>query len=243
MIPAALDVPALHAALALFAEEPSTDTFRSLCGVSWSVAEAVGGVPTLELRQGLLATGLGAGMQDRELRRCIAQSVPGPAEFEPGDSWLASEGANTRATPEQREWLLGQGERQAGEIDHRRMPGVVRSTHDGVAMATTDTIAGFEIVSTLGLVSASAVRTRDIVSKVGSSVRDVVGGEHGTQTGLVEETLQQALLRVAGRASELGANAVTGVRIVSSDVFNGAAEFTVYGTAAVIKPVNAQGSP
>lgn len=234
MLPSRLDSAPIRAALAAFVAEPSPDGLKALGAVVWSVAESEGGIATLDIRRGLLATGMAAGLDESDARASIARTIPGPDEYSPGDAW-ASPGQGGDATPEQQEWLRAVASRSPGQVDHRAMPGVGRAGYSGLIVSTTDAIPGYEVVRVLGLVTASAVRTRDFVSKIGSSVRDVVGGEHGTQTGLVEETCDLATARLVERARQLGANAVVGVRYVSSDIFGGSAEFTAYGTAEVVE--------
>lgn len=176
------------------------------------------------------------------MRRCIARTIPGPDHYLAGDSW-ASAAQVSEATPEQQQWLMAVASGSSG-VDHREMPGVAPAGRQGAVVATadmivatTETIPGFRVARVIGLVSASAVRTRDFGAKIGSSVRDVVGGEHRTQTGLVEETFEQARARTVERARQLGANGIIGIRVVSSDIFGGSAEFTLCGTAVTLERI------
>jgi len=51
---------------------------------------------------------------------------------------------------------------------------------------------------------------------------------------MLAESREQALMRMKTKASELGANAVVGVRFQTSMILQGTAELLVYGTAVKI---------
>tara|TARA_Y100000758_G_C16008668_1_gene406801 strand:- start:828 stop:1016 length:189 start_codon:yes stop_codon:yes gene_type:complete len=54
------------------------------------------------------------------------------------------------------------------------------------------------------------------------------------EQGMLAESREQALMRMKTKASELGANAVVGVRFQTSMILQGTAELLVYGTAVKI---------
>ena len=64
--------------------------------------------------------------------------------------------------------------------------------------------------------------------------RTFVGDEVKEYTGMMAESREQAIMRMEAKASELGANAVIGVRFQTSMILQGTAELLVYGTAVKI---------
>ncbi len=102
-------------------------------------------------------------------------------------------------------------------------------------MVTTDSIVGKEIVEVKGLVKGSTVRSKHIRKDIGASLKTIVGGELNGYNEMLIEARQIALGRMADDATRLGANAVVGVRLMSSAVMAGAAEMVAYGTAVVVR--------
>jgi uncharacterized protein YbjQ (UPF0145 family) len=102
-------------------------------------------------------------------------------------------------------------------------------------MVTTDSIVGKEIVEVKGLVKGSTVRSKHIGKDIGASLKTIVGGELNGYNEMLIEARQIALGRMADDATRLGANAVVGVRLMSSAVMAGAAEMEAYGTAVVVR--------
>jgi len=102
-------------------------------------------------------------------------------------------------------------------------------------MVTTDSIVGKEIVEVKGLVKGSTVRSKHIGKDIGASLKTIVGGELNGYNEMLIEARQIALGRMADDATRLGANAVVGVRLMSSAVMAGAAEMVTYGTAVVVR--------
>ena len=64
---------------------------------------------------------------------------------------------------------------------------------------------------------------------------NLVGGEVREYTKLLAEAREQCLDRLREEAKARGANAIVGIRMVSSEIASGAAELLVYGTAVVIE--------
>lgn len=97
--------------------------------------------------------------------------------------------------------------------------------------ATADTIPGREITETLGLVTANAVRARNIGRDILAGLKNVVGGEIGAYRQLLSESREEAMERFDAEATKMGADAVVAVRITTSSVAQGASEIMIYGTA------------
>ena len=98
-------------------------------------------------------------------------------------------------------------------------------------MTTTDDVPGREIVRTFGLVTANAVRARNIGRDVLAGLKNITGGEIGAYRHLLIEARAQALERLEAEATEMGADAVVAMRMSTASVAAGAAEILVYGTA------------
>lgn len=102
-------------------------------------------------------------------------------------------------------------------------------------VTTTPAIAGKRIVRTIGLARGNSVRARHIGRDILAALRNIVGGEVTEYTKLLAESREQALDRMVEEARQLGANAVVGVRFVTSMVAAGMAELLAYGTAVVVE--------
>ena len=98
-----------------------------------------------------------------------------------------------------------------------------------------ETIAGKRLVSTIGLVRASSIRSRHFGHKLLSFIKQLFGGEIEEYSQLLAETREHAIGRLIENARALGANAITHVRFSSSEVLPYAAEVLVYGNAVVVE--------
>lgn len=101
-------------------------------------------------------------------------------------------------------------------------------------IATTDTIAGKEIVQTLGMARGSTIQAKHIGKDIMSGLRTVVGGELTEYSEMLEEAREKAINRMVEDAEKMGADAVINVRFMTSGVMAGAAEILAYGTAVKI---------
>jgi uncharacterized protein YbjQ (UPF0145 family) len=102
-------------------------------------------------------------------------------------------------------------------------------------IVTTFEIEGKRIVRTLGLVRGNTVRARHAGRDFIAFLRNIVGGEVLEYTKLLAESREQSLDRMLEEARSLGANAVVGVRFMTSQVAQGMAELLAYGTAVVVE--------
>ena len=101
-------------------------------------------------------------------------------------------------------------------------------------LSTTGTVDGRSIVKVLGLVSGSTVRARNIGKDISALFKNIVGGEVSEYTALLAQSREEALERMTSVAVEKGANAVIGMRFMTSMVSQGSAEILAYGTAVVL---------
>ncbi len=103
-------------------------------------------------------------------------------------------------------------------------------------VTNTETVAGYEIVETKGMVQGNTVRAKHAGRDIAAGLKNLIGGELKGYTELLTESRRQAAERMLAQAQQLGANAVVNVRFTTSAVTSGAAEMYAYGTAVVLRP-------
>jgi len=87
----------------------------------------------------------------------------------------------------------------------------------------------------LGVVRGSTVRARNIGRDIGAGFKNLIGGEIKTYTEMTAQARDEAYNRMVNQAIELKANAIIGVRFMTSMVMAGASEMLAYGTAVKLK--------
>ena len=102
-------------------------------------------------------------------------------------------------------------------------------------IVTTDTVAGKDIKETLGIVKGTIVQSKHVGKDIMAGLNTLVGGEIKSYTEMLNEARFEAQKRMVNEATELGADAIVGVRFGSSAVMQGAAEMIAYGTAVKLK--------
>ena len=107
-------------------------------------------------------------------------------------------------------------------------------------VTTTLQIDGMQVIRQLGVVRGITVRSRSIVGQFGASIQQIMGGNITLYTELCEHAREEAFLLMMQHASELGANAILGMRYDANDVADGVTEVLAYGTAVVVQPRQAQ---
>ena len=103
-------------------------------------------------------------------------------------------------------------------------------------IVTTETIPGMRIVRTIGMVRGNTVRCRHLGKDILAVFRNMVGGEIYEYTKMIAESREQSIDRMIAEAKESGANAIVGVRFMTSSIAAGAAELLAYGTAVEVEP-------
>jgi len=104
-----------------------------------------------------------------------------------------------------------------------------------IIVVTTETVAGYRIVASLGVVRGLTVRTRNVGADMIASLRNLVGGEVPEYTKMMAGAREQSLDRMVSDARLLGADAVVGLRFTTSMVMQGAAEILAFGTAVKLE--------
>jgi len=106
----------------------------------------------------------------------------------------------------------------------------------GFLMATTPTIPGYRVKKVLGVVTGLTPRTRGVLGRFIAGIETLVGGEVTAFTSEMEKARFEALDRLRMKAQEMGANAVTGVDIETTEVFQGVVLISATATAVVVEP-------
>jgi len=115
------------------------------------------------------------------------------------------------------------------------------TTHIPHGMITTQfEIDGYRITKTLGIVRGIIVRSRSVIGTIGASLQTLVGGNITILTELCEKTRNDAFELMGQHASEVGANAVVGMRYDATEIMQGVTEVLAYGTAVVVEKIATQ---
>ena len=103
-------------------------------------------------------------------------------------------------------------------------------------MTTTQfELPGFQVVRSLGVVRGIIVRSRSVFGTIGAGLQTLVGGNISLLTNLCEKTRGDAFEVMLDHASQLGANAVIGVRYDATEIMQGVTEVLAYGTAVIVE--------
>ena len=106
-------------------------------------------------------------------------------------------------------------------------------------MATTGLeLTGYNITKNLGLARGIIVRSRSLVGNIGAGIQGLFGGNITILTELCEKTREDAFDLMLKHATEMGANAVVGVRYDATEIMQGMTEVLAYGTAVVVEKKN-----
>ena len=106
--------------------------------------------------------------------------------------------------------------------------------HENVTTAFE--LYGFRVKRNLGVVRGIVVRSRSIVGTIGAGLQTIVGGNISLFSNLCERTRQDAFELMIQHASQVGANAIIGVRYDATEIMQGVTEVLAYGTAVLVEP-------
>ena len=102
-------------------------------------------------------------------------------------------------------------------------------------IVTTDTVADHEIAQVIGLVRGSTVRAKHVGTDIVAGLKNLVGGEMTGYSSLMAGAREQAIDRMVSEAQTVGANAIIGFRMETSQIMAGASEIVAYGTAVRLR--------
>ena len=100
---------------------------------------------------------------------------------------------------------------------------------------TSVEIPGKKVAKVLGIVEGNTVRARNIGRDIGAGFKNIIGGEIKTYSEMTSNSRDEAFNRMVNEAIEMGADAVIGMRFMTSMVMAGASEMLAYGTAVKLK--------
>ena len=104
-----------------------------------------------------------------------------------------------------------------------------------IIITTGNDVPGKKVVKVLKVVRGSTVRARNIGRDIGAGFKNLIGGEIKTYTEMTANARDESFNRMVNQAIDLGADAVIGVRFMTSMVMQGASEMLAYGTAVKLK--------
>ena len=102
-------------------------------------------------------------------------------------------------------------------------------------LTTGNEIPGKKVVEIFGVVRGSTVRARNIGRDIGAGFKNLVGGEIKTYTEMTAQARDEAFNRMINQAIDMNADAIIGIRFMTSMVMQGASEMLAYGTAVKLK--------
>jgi len=102
-------------------------------------------------------------------------------------------------------------------------------------VTTAFTLDGYRITRNLGIVRGIVVRSRSIFGTIGAGLQTIVGGNITLLSELCEKTREQSFELMVAHATQLGANAVIGMRYDATEVMQSVTEVLCYGTAVVVE--------
>ena len=104
-------------------------------------------------------------------------------------------------------------------------------------ITTIPTVPGYKISKVLGVVTGLTPRTRGVLGKFVAGFESMFGGEVTAFTSELEKARLEAIQRVKRKALNIGANAVVGLDIETSDVGLqlGVVVISVTGTAVILE--------
>ena len=102
-------------------------------------------------------------------------------------------------------------------------------------VTTTNEIPNKKIKEIIGIVKGSTIRARNIGRDIGASFKSIIGGEIKTYTQMTNNARDEAYNRMVNDAIDKKADAIIGMRFMTSTIMQGAAEMVAFGTAVKLK--------
>ena len=98
-------------------------------------------------------------------------------------------------------------------------------------VTTMNDIPGYEVDEVYGEVMGLTVRSRNVGSQIGASLKSLVGGELKGMTKALIDSREQVRQRMIEEAEAHGANAIVAMRFDTSEMGGNWTEICAYGTA------------
>ncbi len=104
-----------------------------------------------------------------------------------------------------------------------------------VMVTTMNDLPGYRVAEVYGEVFGLTVRSRNIGSDIGASLKGLIGGEVKGYTKMLADSRLQAVDRLRDAARETGANAVIAMRFDCNELGSNMTEVAAYGTAVSVQ--------
>jgi uncharacterized protein YbjQ (UPF0145 family) len=98
-------------------------------------------------------------------------------------------------------------------------------------ISTMNDLPGYQVDEVMGEVFGLTVRSRNVGSQIGASLKSLVGGELKGMTKMLASGRDDATQRLVEAAEEKGANAIMAFRFDTSELGTTWTEICAYGTA------------
>jgi uncharacterized protein YbjQ (UPF0145 family) len=102
-------------------------------------------------------------------------------------------------------------------------------------ISTMNDLPGYTVEEVFGEVFGLTVRSRNVGSQIGASLKSLVGGELKGMTKMLGEGRDHASERLVENAESMGANAVLAFRFDTSELGSTWTEICAYGTAVRVR--------
>ncbi len=102
-------------------------------------------------------------------------------------------------------------------------------------ISTMNDLPGYDVEEVIGEVYGLTVRSRNIGSQIGASIKSLVGGELKGMTKVLVSSRDEVTKRLVDEAESRGANAVLAFRFDTSDIGGTWTEICAYGTAVRVR--------
>merc|ERR1711860_463223 len=104
-----------------------------------------------------------------------------------------------------------------------------------VELYTTDFALEAQGATYRGLILVNKVKSRNMFADIGAGFKSMVGGEIKGMSKLTRDTRNELIQEASEQALQMGANAITGIRIETNTIFDGTLDMVFYGTAVAVK--------
>ena len=96
---------------------------------------------------------------------------------------------------------------------------------------------GYRITRSYGVVRGITVRSRSVIGRIGVGIQSIFGGNITLLVNLCEQARADAFQIMVAHGSELGGNAIIGMRYDATELMPGVSEVLCYGTSVFIEPI------
>ncbi|MEZ8283874.1 hypothetical protein BCU17_08105 [Vibrio splendidus] len=100
---------------------------------------------------------------------------------------------------------------------------------------TTESVPNREVEEILGVVTGNVVQTKHVGRDIMAGFKSLVGGELKGYTEMLSEARDTAIQRLVSEATDLGADAIVGIRFSTSAIMDGSSEIMAFGTAVKLR--------